>query len=43
MLQFMLQPLLVASGTLPAGATLGVLLKLCRTLKLTSDTAVRSV
>lgn len=40
MLQFMLQPLLAASGTTPAGHMAPVLLKMCRTLKRTADAAV---
>lgn len=40
MLQFMLQPLLVASGGTPAGATIPALVKMCRFLKRTADTAV---
>eukprot|EP00879_Flechtneria_rotunda_P015681 GHRR01016403.1.p1 GENE.GHRR01016403.1~~GHRR01016403.1.p1 ORF type:complete len:1542 (+),score=797.44 GHRR01016403.1:616-5241(+) len=39
MLQFMLQPLLVASGSEPAGASIPALLKMCRSLKRTTDTA----
>ncbi len=40
MLQFMLQPLLVASGTTPAGHMAPAIIKMCRTLKRTADTAV---
>lgn len=42
MLQFMLQPLLVASGSTPAGHMAPALLKMCRALKHTADTAVSS-
>jgi hypothetical protein len=41
MLQFMLQPLLVACGSSPAGATIGLLLKMWRWMKNTADTSVR--
>lgn len=40
MLQFMLQPLLVASGTTPAGHMAPAIIKMCRTLKRTADTGV---
>jgi hypothetical protein len=40
MLQFMLQPLLVASGSQPAGHMAPALIKMCRTLKRTADTGV---
>lgn len=40
MLQFMLQPLLVACNTTPAGHMAPALIKMCRTLKRTADTAV---
>jgi hypothetical protein len=40
MLQFMLQPLLVASGSTPAGHMAPALLKMCRALKHTADTSV---
>lgn len=40
MLQFMLQPLLVASAGMPAGATAPALIKMCKFLKRTADTAV---
>eukprot|EP00878_Enallax_costatus_P030986 GHUV01033809.1.p1 GENE.GHUV01033809.1~~GHUV01033809.1.p1 ORF type:complete len:684 (+),score=329.44 GHUV01033809.1:276-2327(+) len=39
MLQFMLQPLLVPSAGMPAGATLPALVKMCKFLKRTADTA----
>jgi len=40
MLQFMLTPLLVASGGTPAGATIPALLKTCKSLKRTADIGV---
>lgn len=40
MLQFMIQPLLAASKTTPAGHMAPVLLKMCRTLKRTADAVV---
>lgn len=40
MLQFMLQPLLVASGSTPAGATIPAIVKMCQFLKKTADISV---
>lgn len=41
MLQFLLQPLLVACGSTPAGQTAPLLRKICSTLKRTADATVR--
>jgi len=40
MLQFLLQPLLVACGSTPAGQTAPLLRKICSTLKRTADATV---
>ena len=43
MLQFMLAPLLTATGGSPAGATAPALVKICRSLKRTADNGVRAL